>query len=346
MSGISWFQFKKQSVFIIKVSVGSCVGILMAQRMNLEFASSAGIIALLSMLGTRKESLQMAADRIISFGVSAALAWLVFAHVGNGWVTYGIYTALLMSVCQIFHWRGVMSVNAVIGTHFWSSPVFTGKHIFNELCLVLIGCGVAVVLNLFHLNREQERQIIRDMRDIEKKLQGILEKLSCYLVGDGREQEVWSDIENLERHLKLSLTLAYEYQSNTFASHTDYYHRYIEMRQRQCEILFHLHRDMNKLRNLPKEARLVADYISYVRSFVLERNEPTRQLARLSEVMEGFLRDAVPHTRKEFEGKAALYHIMMDLEDFLLCKKRFMESLGREEKRIYWHNESTASREL
>ena len=47
----------------------------------------------------------------------------------------------------------------------------------------------------------------------------------------------------------------------------------------------------------------------------------------------------LPVTREEFEGRAVLYHIMMDLEEFLLYKKRFIESLSEKQKRIYWETE-------
>ena len=45
----------------------------------------------------------------------------------------------------------------------------------------------------------------------------------------------------------------------------------------------------------------------------------------------------LPVTRKEFESRAMLYHILMDLEDFLLFKKQFVEHLSEEQKGIYWN---------
>ena len=42
--------------------------------------------------------------------------------------------------------------------------------------------------------------------------------------------------------------------------------------------------------------------------------------------------DDLPQTREEFENRAVLYHIMMDLEDFLLCKQKFIKYLDRRKR--------------
>jgi len=39
--------------------------------------------------------------------------------------------------------------------------------------------------------------------------------------------------------------------------------------------------------------------------------------------------EPLPVSRTEFESRAVLYHILMDLEDFLQEKKRFIHNEGR-----------------
>ena len=41
-------------------------------------------------------------------------------------------------------------------------------------------------------------------------------------------------------------------------------------------------------------------------------------------------------TREEFESRALLYHILMDLEEFLMFKKRFVEGLDGKTLERYW----------
>lgn len=42
----------------------------------------------------------------------------------------------------------------------------------------------------------------------------------------------------------------------------------------------------------------------------------------------------------EFESRAILYHVLMDLEDFLLFKKKFVEELSEQKRMIYWEKDS------
>ena len=36
--------------------------------------------------------------------------------------------------------------------------------------------------------------------------------------------------------------------------------------------------------------------------------------------------EPLPETREEFENRAILYHVLMDLEDFLLIKQHYLEN--------------------
>ena len=70
-----------------------------------------------------------------------------------------------------------------------------------------------------------------------------------------------------------------------------------------------------------------------------EMNDPKKQIAELEELVEQIQSQQLPQTRAEFEGRALLYHVLMELEDFLLYKKRFVESIDEEQFRIYWKRE-------
>ena len=45
----------------------------------------------------------------------------------------------------------------------------------------------------------------------------------------------------------------------------------------------------------------------------------------MAELFKQMENEPLPETRVEFESRACLYHVLMDLEDFLLIKKRYLE---------------------
>jgi len=50
--------------------------------------------------------------------------------------------------------------------------------------------------------------------------------------------------------------------------------------------------------------------------------------------------EPLPETRKEFESRAILFHILMDLSAFVQCKQRFIDDLSTQQKEAYWKLEN------
>lgn len=111
------------------------------------------------------------------------------------------------------------------------------------------------------------------------------------------------------------------------------------MRREQCGALLNLHKEMNRISQLPQEAEIVSEYILDMCAHLNEMNDPQKQIVQLENVVDNIKNKPLPQTRESFESSALLYHVLMELEDFLLYKKRFIESIDEEQFRIYWKKE-------
>ena len=147
---------------------------------------------------------------------------------------------------------------------------------------------------------------------------------------------LWDDIIRLEKELQDFILEAYEYQENTFHSHPVYYIDYFEMRSDQCHVLHNLHYEVKKIRYIPKQAGVVAEYMLYLADYVVERNVPAAQMEKLEGIFRDMKKEELPKSREEFENRAILYHILMDMEEFLVYKQRFVRSLDERQKKLYW----------
>lgn len=329
---------KKALLQAAKIAVGSSAAIYLAESFHLQFGASAGSIALLTIVATKWETVRLSVLRIVTFVIAAILSWITIGMFQSEWVAYGVYIFVIIMICEMLGWKSTISVNAVIGSHFLTTRDFSRAFILNEFWLVLIGISIALVLNLFHNNRSHKKEIIQNMRYTEEKLQMILKEVAAYLSHEKmvRDQSVWEEVKVLEKKLQEFVGGAYEYQDNTFQSHPGYYIDYFEMRMNQFNVLHNLHYEMKKIREMPKQATLVADYVRYMSDFVIERNSPYEQIQKLEEISEAMRMEPLPESREEFEGRAILYHVLMDLEDFLNFKRRFVEGLDEKQRKIYW----------
>ncbi len=319
-----------------KIGVGSSLAIYVASMLGLDYAITAGSIALLTIVTTKWGTVKLSLARIITFFVAAWLCDLVFTHVDSQWVAYGIFIFFLVIICEVVGWKSAISVNALIGMHFLSHMDFSREFIVNEFLLLLIGISISIVLNLFHAYRFEEQHLIQNMRYTEQALSETLNEIAEYLENHMTGKEVWRDVDALEKKIEEFIQDAREYQDNTFYSHPGYYIDYFKMRRDQCKIMQNLHKEMKAIKSLPKQALRVAEYVKYLSKFVTEKNEPVEQIMNLQFLFDEMKKDALPQTREEFESRALLYHTLMDLEDFLNCKKNFIEGLDETRRNTYW----------
>ena len=255
------------------------------------------------------------------------------------WIEYGIFLFLVVLMTEWLGWRSTLSVNAVIGTHFLTTQDFSLGFAINEFLLVVIGITIAIILNLFHINSTHENGIIKSMRHVEHEMKKILEEVAGYLMQQSAGDHAWDDVIRLEKELEEYVELASEYHHNTFQTHQDYYVAYFEMRMKQCGALHNLHSEMRRMRQMPKQAHIVADFIMNISQYVTEMNDPKKQIEELENTLEHLRNEPLPETHEEFENRAELYHVLMDLEEFLLYKKRFVEEIDETQFRVYWKQE-------
>lgn len=329
-------KLKKTLLLAFKIAFGSGAAIYIAESLHLEYAASAGTVTLLALLATKWETIRFSFIRLGTFFVTVLMAFLLIPRMHSEWIAYGVIVFLLVFLSDMMGWRATLSVNAVITAHYMTRQDFSAAFFWNEFMLVFIGVVIAFVLNLFHLNKSQKKHLIEGIRYVEEVMQRDLRELSDYLLKEQMSRSVWEDIRTLETKLRELIEEAGEYQDNTFESHHDYYQDYFAMRLDQCRMLDSLHYEMKKIRTMPKQAVVIADYIRYLADYIVEKNVPARQMEKLEEIFAGMKKEEMPRSREEFESRALLYHILMDLEEFLKYKQAFVENLSERQREEYW----------
>lgn len=337
-------KYGKILLLAVKIGFGTSIAIYIAQALQLEYAVSAGTVTLLTLMTSKWDTIRLSIARLITFITTLLMAWVIFPHISSIWIANGILVTLEVFIAETFGWRSTISVNAVVVTHLLTKQDFSAAAIRNEFLLVLIGIILAMVLNLFHANYSHKRKIISDMRDTENSLQSILRNLAAYLSGDETQYNVWDDICTLEDRIRGYIKSASEYQNNTFHSHPEYYISYFEMRFEQCQTLHHLNDEMVRIRSMPEQAVVIAEYLLYLAEYVIEINHPTPQITRLGEIFEEMRNGEPPKSSDEFEDRAMMYHILMDIQDFLMLKEEFVSKLDQEQIDRYWNRSDKKAR--
>ena len=325
-------RFKRICSKSLKISVGSGLAIILANLLGLKYDIFAGTITLLTILTTKWETIRLSLYRVATFLFSVVVCFLVFNHLGGGWLEYGVFVLIMVFFCEALGWGATISVNAVIGAHFFTEADFSPQFIFNEFALLLIGIAIAVVLSLYSNNSGTQKKVLQDMRYVEEQLKGILAHMADYLRKEPLKHSVWDDINRLEAKIKDCIEDAYEYNNNSFSRHPEYYIDYFEMRLLQIDELHSLHYEMRKMQSMPEQAEIIAEFMDFVTESIGKMLVLDSQLQRLYSILDHMKEQELPKSRDEFESRAILYHVLMDMEDFLLIKKRFVDNLDEQYK--------------
>ena len=315
---------RKMAIKVLKIAVGSCMAVAVAQFFELPYATSAGIVTLLTVQNTRRDTIRLAAERLLSFLLSVLLVFVCFRYIGKlEWVNYGVYIFLMVHVCYFFGWENTISVNAVMGTHYLLTPDYSLNFAASELAVIAIGTALALLMN-WHM--PSNLKILReDIRRAEDDMQQVLQELACYLEGKLDGAHIWLDLDQLEQSIHRGLDRAHEHAHNTLSEEDHYYIEYMEMRLQQCALLQAIRHRVWKIDGMPEQAKIISDYLRYLAPYVHEKNIPDRQSADLQQVFDQMKQQPLPESRDEFESRAILYHVLLDLEDFLFVKKRFAD---------------------
>lgn len=331
---------KPDWIKILKTAVGAGIAIVLAEAVGLRFAASAGVITLLSIQDTKRETIRVVFRRLISFGIAMVLSFFCFRIFGYGAFAVAIFLLFFAAICIGAGMQEGISVNTVLMTHFLSEQTMSWSGVANELGLLLVGAGIGVILNLYIPGKKKVIKITQ--RQIEERMKSVLEGMECVLV-----QKNPAELKEGRTHLAREISLlgqeladgeknAYLDMENRLLSDTKYYIRYMSMRRNQEVVFKRIQESLRYLHMVPSQAGEIAALTGRIRASLHEHNNAIGLLEDVKSV-KGFMEtQPLPGERDEFESRAVLFGILLELEQFLRIKKEFVEQLTEAEIRQFW----------
>jgi uncharacterized membrane protein YgaE (UPF0421/DUF939 family) len=302
----------------IKTAVGTSLAIIIAQFFHLEFFVSAGIITILCIQNSKKKSLRSASDRFIACSLSILFSFIFFEGITYHPLVIGLMLLLFIPVTVIFKVNAGIVTSSVILLHIYSKGNMTWGIVFNELGLIVIGIGVALLVNLYMPSLDQELRTYQ--REIEENFRSMLKEIALYLrtndsSWDGKE------IANTVKILEKAKSLAFRDVENHFVRGENYYYRYFKIREKQLEIIERTLPLITAIDLVVEQRYMIADFIEELSLSIHPGNTAKLFLAKLQHLRETFAEMPLPNTREEFEARADLLHVVKEIEQYLVIKQ-------------------------
>ena len=310
---------------IAKVIVSAFVALLVAQALHLTTPSAAAIIAILRVMDTKKVSLAATGQRLAAAVLALVIGMGIFAIFGFDVISFGLYLLCYIPLAYLLKVDIGVAPSTVLVIHLWTQQKLTFELFVNELLLVTIGAGVAILLNWYMPSYRQEIERVRE--EIEDKMREVLLKMSGFLtIGNGK-----NDGEVLQL-LKEKLSEAREYvrleAENHLTKEVTYDYQYFEMRRDQSKLLEIMATNLNEFRWDGEEMAILSEMFKQTAQQLAEQNTASQLIDDIEELLEQFRERPLPQTRREFEKRAQLYQLLRDLKRFVQLKVDFFQTYG------------------
>ncbi|MDE7267971.1 MAG: hypothetical protein K2N89_10945 [Lachnospiraceae bacterium] len=311
-----------------KISVATVLAIALADRLGLKYSATAGIITVLSIQNTKRETIWTALRRAGALICAFLLAALCFYMVGYNVAAFAIYLFFFALFCFSTGWVEALAMVSVLVTHFLTEKNMSMESLINEVLLFFIGTLFGVLVNL-HLHRKKHQfTILSD--EVDRQIKGILHRMSEWLPREDRGDYQSDCFEQLDDALsEAKLCAINNYNNSMFSSDTDEID-YIKMREEQSVILKEVYKNIKGLKYLPQQAVQVAALIRKIEEGYHRENTVEGLLAKTDAFLKRMATRPLPQTREEFEARAVLFYILKQLENVLWLKYDFI--MNRQKK--------------
>lgn len=314
-------QWKIQLAKSIKIAVAAVFSIAIAGELNLNYAVTAGIITILSIQNTKRETLKTASKRGLAFLCALALAAVCFRVFSFTLWAFALYLFCFSMLCLLMNWVVAISMASVLISHLWTERSMASELIVNEAMLFVIGTTMGILVNLHLHKRQGEFEQLSE--EVDSQIKGILRGMSVWLPKEDKTDYGNECFEQLEIALdKAKICAALNYDNSLLKSST-YELEYIGMREQQSVVLKEIYENIKRLEHQPKQALHLAEFIGQLEKDYHRKNTVEELLVRLEEFLLMMQKEPLPKSRTEFEARAILFYILMQLRTLMQIKREF-----------------------
>lgn len=315
-------KFFNNSTF--KMAISATIAIFIAQGFKLEFAVTAGVIAILSIQNTKREAIIIGARRIISATIAVILSYLLYVLLGNNPLVFGIVLLIFIPIAKKLKIEEGIAVGAVLSTHLLVNNNIDLGWIVNEEAITFIGIGVASLFNLYMPSLDDKFN--ENKETIEKLYRDIISDMAKSLVTKAIPVNEKKRLEEVESLVEDTRGLAYKINNNNLFKKNLYFVDYIEMRAKQLEAIKRMMSHFSRFSITYDQTLIMSKFTENIANNIYADNDCVELICKLNNLRNNYKEMQLPKTRDEFENRAMLFQFLNDLEDFLLIKKEFKKT--------------------
>lgn len=271
----------------IKTALAALLAIIVSQELSLEFAAAAGIIAILNVFDTRKATIEGGLKRTLSAVIALLIGGFLFEKLGyKNWV-FGLYLLLFVPVSFLLKIELGLGPSSVIVTHLLAFGKIDASIILNEMALVFIGTGFAMLTN-FYAPTSQDK-LNRLIESIDDDMKFVLNLFGKSLV-QNLDVKLYEDkISELEADIDKAIDIAIIENDNLIENGRDLLFD-LRLREREMDLLEEMYEDLKTIPPEYSDGKYISDILIQASQNLTNREEMVKVTERID-----FLKKSLPH---------------------------------------------------
>lgn len=310
---------KTNALKVIKLSFGSSLAIFIAWILNLEYSTVAGVITLLTVKNTKKETLKGTMGKIYGFILCTIFSYLCFNILGYHLYAFALYILIIISLCFIFKIQDVIAMCVVIASHYFLQGKVSIHWILNESGLFIIGAGIGVLINMYIPSNIEK--IYEGQKKMQDEVSAVLIDIADLIVHPNKENKYDKDLNTLNTLINNSISEAYDNMNNNLLSDTKFFLDHMEIIKSQRSILENLYNYVSQLSSTPIQGHIVSAFIHKIGHTSFNSKTVEYLLDELERLILNMKQQPLPVDRIEFEDRAILFLCLTELKKFLVNRK-------------------------
>jgi uncharacterized membrane protein YgaE (UPF0421/DUF939 family) len=310
---------KIDALKVIKLSLGSSLAIFIAWLLNLEYSMVAGVIVLLTVKNTKKETLKGAIGKVYGFLLCTIFSYLCFNILGYHLTSFSIFIFIIIFLCFLLKIQDVIAMCVVISSHYFLQGEISARWILNEAGIFVIGAGIGVIINMYiptNIHKIYECQ-----KKLQEEVSTVLIDIAALILNPKKENRYNKDLHTLNSLIDSSISESYANINNSLLSDTRFFLDHMEIIKSQRDILENLYSHVSQLSCTPPQAHIISAFIHKIGHTAFEAETGNLLLEELNKLMLNMKNQPLPINRMEFENRAILFSCLNELKQFLINRK-------------------------
>lgn len=304
---------------IIKLSLGSIIAIFIASLLKLEYSMVAGVIVLLTVKNTKKETLKGIIGKIYGFILCTIFSYLCFNILGYHLTSFSIFIFIIISICFLLNIQDVIAMCIVISSHYFLQKDMSLGWILNETGIFIIGAGIGAGINMYMPTNIHK--IYEGQKKLQEEVSTVLISIADVIVNSNNKDIYNQNLSTLNKLIDNNISEAYANINNSLLSDTRFFLDHMEIIKHQRDILGNLYYYVSQLNSTPPQAHIISAFIHKIGHSSFDIETVNSLFDELNRLILSMKNQPLPIDRVEFENRAILFLCLTELKQFLINRK-------------------------